>query len=474
MTDMLTFPDGFRWGTATSAYQIEGAVHADGRTDSIWDTFVRRPGVIDGGDTGDVVADHYHRWREDLALLRELGAGDYRFSVAWPRIEPRPAVLDHRGLDFYDRLVDNLCAAGITPVLTLYHWDLPQWLEDQGGWANRHTAWRFAAYAAVVARRLGDRVRTWTTLNEPWCSAFLGHGSGIHAPGHRDPDLALRATHHLLLAHGAAVTALRASLPAHTEISLTLNLHQVRPATATPADADAARRIDGIANRIFLDPVLGRGYPADVLADVAHLSRFDVVRDGDLDRIAAPIDSLGVNYYSPTTVAADPDAPETPAYPGSAGVRFRPPSGPVTAMGWPVDPSGLTDILVRLTADAPGLPLLVTENGAAYADHIDPDGRVRDGERSAYLLGHVRAVHAAIARGVDVRGYFAWSLLDNFEWSFGCAKRFGLVHVDYASLRRTPKDSFHAYAALARANAVPAAVPAAGSVVDLTPELSTG
>ena len=452
MTESLTFPSGFRWGTATAAYQIEGAVAADGRTPSIWDTSCRQPGAIVNGDTGDVACDHYRRWREDLAIVAELGLTDYRFSVSWPRIEPVPGRINAAGLDFYDRLVDTIRELGIRPVLTLYHWDLPQWLQDDGGWRERSTAKLFAWYAAILAERLGDRVATWTTLNEPWCSAFLGHGSGVHAPGLRDPALALRVVHNLLLGHGTAVSGLRAILPRTAEVSLALNLHQVRAASDRPDDLDAARRIDGVANRIFLDPVLGRGYPEDVRRDVFEHTDFGFVRPGDLDLIAAKIDSIGVNFYSPSLVIADPESPEIAAYPGSQGVSFVDPGFPVTAMDWPVDASALTDLLLRVSTDAPGLPILVTENGAAFDDHLDADGRVRDEERTAYLHDHLAAVHDAIAPGADVRGYFAWSLLDNVEWAYGYDKRFGIVRVDYDTQERTVKDSARAYAAWAAAH----------------------
>lgn len=454
MTESLTFPSGFRWGTATAAYQIEGAVAADGRTPSIWDTSCRQPGAIVNGDTGDVACDHYRRWREDLAIVAELGLTDYRFSVSWPRIEPVPGRINAAGLDFYDRLVDTIRELGIRPVLTLYHWDLRQWLQDDGGWRERSTAKLFAWYAAILAERLGDRVATWTTLNEPWCSAFLGHGSGVHAPGLRDPALALRVVHNLLLGHGTAVSGLRAILPRTAEVSLALNLHQVRAASDRPDDLDAARRIDGVANRIFLDPVLGRGYPEDVRRDVFEHTDFGFVRPGDLDLIAAKIDSIGVNFYSPSLVIADPESPEIAAYPGSQGVSFVDPGFPVTAMDWPVDASALTDLLLRVSTDAPGLPILVTENGAAFDDHLDADGRVRDEERTAYLHDHLAAVHDAIAPGADVRGYFAWSLLDNVEWAYGYDKRFGIVRVDYDTQERTVKDSARAYAAWAAANAL--------------------
>ncbi|MFF3749205.1 glycoside hydrolase family 1 protein [Streptomyces sp. NPDC002018] len=463
------FPRGFRWGTATAAYQIEGAAAEDGRTPSIWDTFSRAPGRVRNGDTGDIAADHYHRMNEDVALLKELGVTDYRFSVAWPRVQPTgrgPAV--QRGLDFYRRLVDALLAAGIRPVATLYHWDLPQELEDAGGWPQRDTAGRFAEYARIVGEALGDRVATWITLNEPWCAAFLGYASGVHAPGRTDPVAALRAAHHFNLAHGLAVGALRAALPRKSEISLTLNLHAVRPLADTAADLDAVRRIDALGNRIFLDPVFHGRLPEDLIDDTAPLTDWSFVRDGDLETASAPIDSLGINYYSPTVVAAvSPgapdvplpgmtgmtgvsDAPDTPSpWPGTEGrVRFVPVPGPRTAMDWPVDADGLYELLTRLRDELPRTPLMVTENGAAYDDYADPSGAVHDPERVAYLRAHLAAVHRAIAEGTRVRGYFLWSLLDNFEWAYGYSKRFGIVHVDFATQRRTVKDSARWYAAV--------------------------
>lgn len=441
------FPPGFRWGAATAAYQIEGAASEDGRTPSIWDTFSRTPGKVRNGDTGDTAADHYHRMPQDVALMAELGLTDYRFSVSWPRVQPTgrgPAV--EKGLDFYRRLVDELLDRGIRPVLTLYHWDLPQELEDAGGWPERETAERFAEYAGLVAGALGDRVTSWTTLNEPWCAAFLGYGEGVHAPGRTDPVAALRAAHHLNLAHGLATGVLRDRLPAGAEVSLTLNPAAVRPLTDSAADRDAARRIDALANRVFLDPVFRGRYPQDLLADTAPLTDWSFVRDGDLAEISRPLDSLGLNYYTPTVVAAGSHPAPSP-WPAAGGhVRFLPAPGPRTAMGWPVDAHGLYEVLVRLRDDLPGVPLIVTENGAAYDDYADPEGAVHDPERVAYLRSHLAAVHRAIVDGADVRGYFLWSLLDNFEWAYGYSKRFGMVHVDFASQRRTPKDSARWYA----------------------------
>ncbi|CAL9593986.1 GH1 family beta-glucosidase [Streptomyces sp. enrichment culture] len=443
----LAFPAGFRWGTATAAYQIEGAATEDGRTPSIWDTFSRVPGKVRNGDTGDIAADHYHRMPEDVALMRELGVTDYRFSVSWSRVQPTgrgPAV--RKGLDFYRRLVDELRAADIRPVATLYHWDLPQELEDAGGWPHRDTAERFAEYAGLVADALGDGVATWTTLNEPWCAAFLGYASGVHAPGRTDPAASLRAAHHFNLGHGLAVRALRAALPRSAEVSLTLNLHAVRPLTGSEADRDAARRIDALGNRVFLDPVFHGRLPEDLVADTAALTDWSFVRDGDLELAATPVDSLGINYYSPTVVAAGTHEGPSP-WPGAEGhVRFEPAPGPRTAMDWPVDADGLYELLTRLRDELPRVPLVITENGAAYDDYADPSGAVHDPERVAYLRQHLAAVHRAIEDGADVRGYFLWSLLDNFEWAYGYSKRFGIVHVDFASQRRTPKDSARWYA----------------------------
>jgi beta-glucosidase len=445
---VFEFPAGFRWGGSTAAYQIEGAVTEDGRGPSIWDAFARTPGAVAGGDTGDVACDHYHRFRADVKLMAELGLTAYRFSVAWPRVQPDgsgPA--NQAGLDFYRRLVDELLGYGIEPWLTLYHWDLPEPLEDAGGWPVRDTAARFAEYAGLVHGTLGDRVDRWITLNEPWCASFLGYGSGVHAPGRRDGASAVRAAHHLLLGHGLAVQALRAAQPG-VEIGLAPNLYAVSPATDRPADADAARRIDGLANRFFLDPVLRGSYPADVLADLAAAKVTDLghVRDGDLAMIASPGTFLAVNYYSRYVVAAGARRQFPSAWPGSEQVQFVSRGWPVTAMGWEIDAAGLSETLIRLHREYPPLPLYVTENGAAFEDPVGPDGRVHDLDRIAFLDAHLRACHDAIAAGAPVGGYFIWSLLDNFEWAQGFSKRFGIVHVDYPTQRRTPKASAGWYA----------------------------
>jgi beta-glucosidase len=444
----LEFPAGFWWGAATAAYQIEGSVAADGRTPSIWDTFCATPGKVVRGESGAVAADHYRRYAEDIEIMAALGLSAYRFSVSWPRIQPGGrGRVNPAGAAFYDRLVDVLLARGVRPVLTLYHWDLPQELEDDGGWTARDTAYRFADYATLVAQRLGDRVELWTTLNEPWCSAFLGYASGDHAPGRTDPADALAAAHHLLLAHGLGVQALRAHLPA-APTSLVVNLTAMRSVSGDPADLNAARRMDGLANRLFLDPVLRGAYPVDVLADTSHITDWSFVRDTDLEIIAAPIDALGVNYYQPTLVGAARSPVHRggmAAWPGCADVVVHPIPGPVTDMDWAVDASGLREILVRLGREYGNPPLLVTENGAAYRDQVTPDGGVHDPERVAYLHSHLIAAHQALVEGVDLRGYFVWSLLDNFEWAEGYGRRFGLVHVDYETQARTWKDSAHWY-----------------------------
>jgi beta-glucosidase len=451
----ITFPERFVWGAATAAYQIEGAVGAGGRGASIWDTFSHTPGKVHGGDTGDVACEHYHRYEQDVALMARVGLGAYRLSVAWPRVQPDgtgPA--NPAGLDFYDRLVDTLVGYGVDPIVTLYHWDLPQALEDRGGWTTRDTAYRFADYAALVYERLGDRVGTWTTINEPWCAAFLGYASGVHAPGRTEPAAAFAATHHLLLGHGETVRRLRAA--GAPQLGISLNPAAVRAADPTdPADLAAARLVGGLRDRVFLDPLAGRGYPADVLAVADRHGGTGWLREGDERTIAAPIDLLGINYYSPTVVAARPGRPAHQDYPGSEDIALVDAPGPVTTMGWTIEPAGLAELLVQLSTDYPQFPLWVTENGAAFDDRPDDAGQVPDPDRIAYLDGHLRAVHAAIARGADVRGYLVWSLLDNFEWAEGYRKRFGIVYVDYATQARTLKDSAHWYRDVITNNGLP-------------------
>lgn len=449
---------GFLWGAATSAYQIEGGVDADGRGPSIWDVFARRSGAVRGGDTAEVATDHYHRWEEDLDLLDWLGVGAYRLSVAWPRIQPTgrgPA--NTPGLDFYDRLVDGLLERDIEPVVTLYHWDLPQALQDGGGWAARTTAGRFADYTGIVARRLGDRVRWWVTLNEPWCQAFLGYRTGVHAPGITDDTQAVAAAHHLLLAHGRAAALLQENLPAGAQVGIALNLHPVRAASGRDADRRAAGLVDGGRNRAWLDPILRGRYPEDVLADWARVADLTALRDGDLAEIATPIDWLGINYYYPVTVSGGHAGAGEVAEPGSAGIVHADPPGPRTALGWPIDPAGLTEVVQRVTADYGPVPLMVTENGAACDDAVGPDGVVNDRDRIAFLDAHVREVRGLVAAGTDLRGYLVWTLLDNFEWAEGYRGRFGLVHVDRRTLARTPKLSARWYRDLVAAGAPGAA-----------------
>ncbi|HTF52304.1 MAG TPA: GH1 family beta-glucosidase [Pseudonocardia sp.] len=444
------FPPDFLWGTATASYQIEGAVDEGGRGPSIWDSFSHSPGKIARGDHGDVACDHYHRYREDVELLRELGVGAYRFSVAWPRIQPDgkgPA--NAEGLDFYQRLVDELLRAGITPCLTLYHWDLPQALEDAGGWRVRDTAERFADYAALVHAALADRVPMWGTLNEPYCSAFIGYSEGRHAPGAREGHGALAAAHHLLVGHGLAVQAMRAqcSGPADRQrLGITLNLNHVTPATPDPADVAAAARAELLYNRVFSDPILGGRWPTGERELWSPISDFDFRRDGDLELIGQPLDFLGLNNYFPSYAKHAPTADELTEHRVATAINVveNPPAElPRTAMGWPVEPAGLGRLLRWLRDGYPGLPpIYITENGCAYPDELDADKQVEDPQRVVFLDQHLRAVHAAIADGVDVRGYFCWSLLDNFEWALGYSKRFGLVYVDYPTQLRIPKASY--------------------------------
>ncbi|MET7881117.1 MULTISPECIES: GH1 family beta-glucosidase [Micromonospora] len=458
----LTFPPGFLWGAATAAYQIEGAAADDGRTPSIWDTFSHTDGLVVAGHTGDVACDHYHRLGGDVALMAEMGLKSYRFSVSWPRVQPGgTGAANRQGLDFYKRLVDELLANGIEPWLTLYHWDLPQELEDAGGWPSRDTAARFADYTTLMADALGDRVRYWTTLNEPWCSAFLGYGSGVHAPGRSNGADAVRAGHHLMLGHGLAVQALRAARPT-AEVGVTVNLYPVDPASDAPADVDAARRIDGLANRFFLDPLLRGSYPADLVSDLSTVTDFDHVHDGDLAIISTPLDLVGINYYSRHVVAAPAEGAEPEPYwrapscwPGSEDVRFVSRGFPVTDMGWEIDAPGLVETLRRVHEDYTDLPLYVTENGSAFVDEV-VDGQVDDVDRLGYFDAHLRAAHEAIDAGVPLKGYFAWSLMDNFEWAWGYTKRFGMIHVDYDTQTRIPKSSARWYASVIRRNGLAA------------------
>ena len=448
-------PAGFEWGAATASYQIEGATREGGRAPSIWDTFSAQPGRVAGGDTGEPACEHYHRWREDVELMSGLGLDAYRFSVAWPRVVPTgTGAVNPEGIGFYDRLVDALLDKGIEPVVTLYHWDLPQVLDERGGWLSRDVVGWFTEYAAHVADALGDRVTRWTTLNEPWCSSVLSYAIGEHAPGHTDPAEALVAAHHLMLAHGSAVPVLR-ERSAGAQVSVTLNPTQVwGPGDPTEADVDAVRRADNALNGLFFGPLFHAAYPDGLLDDTAHLTDHAYIRDGDLQVMSAPLDNLGVNNYFPTRVRARRGGEPGLSMPGCEPVAAVEPHPPLTDMGWEVSPEGHTQILLRSAAES-GLPLYVTENGSAWPGDVVRDGRVHDPERVDYLRRHVEAVAAALEQGADVRGYFAWSLLDNFEWAYGYAKRFGIVHVDYETQVRTVKDSGLAYAALISAHRSP-------------------
>ena len=440
------FPEGFVWGTATAAYQIEGAANEDGRGESIWDRFSHTPGKVTNGDTGDVAVDHYHRWPQDVQIMTRLGVNAYRFSIAWPRVIPDGVgAVNPAGLDFYERLVDALLAAGIQPFVTLYHWDLPQALQDKGGWPSRDSVGWFTDYAAVVSGRLGDRVHHWITHNEPWVVAQVGYATGQHAPGVRDQRAALQAAHHLLLSHGQAVSILRQNGNGRARVGITLNLGWVDPASDRPADVEAARRHDGQLNRYYLDPLFKGAYPADMVAYYEAVAPH--VQPGDLLLISTPIDFLGVNYYTRAVVADDP------AGSGLRTRQIRPPYAEYTEMGWEVYPDGLQKLLERLHAEYRPPAIYITENGCACADRLE-DGQVHDERRIAYLREHLIRAQRAIQGGVPLRGYFLWSLLDNFEWAHGYTKRFGIVHVDYATQTRTLKDSAHWYRQVIAANAV--------------------
>ncbi|MCW4456808.1 GH1 family beta-glucosidase [Microbacterium sp. MPKO10] len=453
----LNFPPTFMWGSATAAAQVEGAGHEGGKRDSVWDAFARVPGAIARGENLETAVDHYHRYREDVAIMRELGLDTYRFSTSWSRVLPDDGEVNPEGVDFYSRLVDELLAAGIRPWLTLYHWDLPQALEERGGWANRETAERFVRYAEVMYDALGDRVQHWTTFNEPFCSSLLGYASGVHAPGRQEPDAAVAAIHHQHLAHGLAVQRLR-ELGAEN-LGITLNLSNSIPLDANdPVDVEAARRFDVLQNRVFLDPIVTGAYADDTLSDLEQFGLRELIQPRDMEIIGSPIDFLGVNHYHDDQVSGHPtpgsdghsgatDREISSPWVGSDNLSFPSRGLPRTAMGWEVNPSGLRVLLTRLGREYPNMPpLFVTENGSAYDDVVSEDGRVRDPEREAYIRDHVQAISDAIADSADVRGYFVWSLLDNFEWSWGYDKRFGIVRVDYETLERTIKDSGRAYA----------------------------
>ncbi|MEV8267462.1 GH1 family beta-glucosidase [Microbacterium sp. NPDC076911] len=472
------FPSNFLFGAATAAFQIEGAAHEDGRRDSIWDAFCRVPEAVINADNGDVACDHYHRYEGDVALMKSMGLQTYRFSTSWARVRPDGGAVNDQGVDFYKRLVDELLDADILPWLTLYHWDLPQALQDEGGWANRDTAERFTEYALTMHDALGDRVNVWTTLNEPWCSSFLSYTAGVHAPGHYSIEEGTLAAHHLLLGHGQTVRELRAR-DSSLNLGITLNLTVADPVDPeSPADVDAARRIDGQFNRWFLDPIFRGEYPADIVEDIrgvdaAAIDSFEkAVRPGDLDIISTAIDSLGVNYYhgefvggeAPEVAPAAGDAPtnreSAPAFPASQNIHWHERGLDRTSMHWEIQPEGLTRLLKRVSDEysAPkGVTLYVTENGAAFDDERVVDGgevRVHDADRASFLTGHLGAILDAIDAGVDVRGYFYWSFLDNFEWAWGYEKRFGIVRVDYDTQERTVKDSGREYARVIGARAL--------------------
>ena len=435
-----SFPNGFLWGASTSAYQIEGAVKEDGRGPSIWDTFCRQSDTIDGDDTGDVACDHYHRWPADMALMRDLGIGAYRLSTAWPRILPEGrGAPNPKGLEFYDRLIDAILEAGIEPWVCLYHWDLPQTLEYRGGWQNRDVASWFADYAATTVRRLADRAKYWATFNEPNAACVLGYCEGWHAPGIRGRETALRAIHVMNLAHGLGLAAMR-SERADLQISNIYNFHPREPATDREEDEIAAGLLDALWNRSFPDPQIHGRYPEQLASEME-----DLVQPGDFEIIKQPLDYFAFNHYTRTRVRRDPD------HPFEVGTVSPEPGTPVTEMGWEVAPDAFRQVLIEIKERYSGdLPIYILENGAAFPDQIDADGRIRDEQRIAYLRGYLGALLDAINAGVPVRGYFVWSLLDNFEWTFGYGKRFGLVHVDFATLERRLKDSFHFYAELSQ------------------------
>ena len=451
------FPPGFVWGAATSAYQIEGAVDEDGRGSSVWDTFSHMPGKVQRGDTGDIACDSYHRAEEDFELLDELGLGAYRFSIAWPRIQPTGrGPVNQPGLDYYRSLIEGLRVRGIAPVATVHHWDLPQALEDRGGWASRETAGRFAEYAALLAEALGDQVAMWITVNEPKQVAHQGYRVGTHAPGKTDFALAAAATHHLLLGHGLAVAAMRSALPGRVPIGISLDIHPIRAADEDALEAAAA--VDAEQNRIFLEPVLHGSYPEAARAEL--LPPAELIEPSDMETIHAPIDFLGLNYYPPHYVRRgdwdDLRLGESPL-PGHPGVvDFVPPELPCTVMGWVVEPDGLYDTLCALDREAPRLPIYITENGCAADDYVTPQGDVNDLERIAYLESHLDAAWRAIQDGVNLSGYFHWSLMDNFEWACGYQRRFGLYFVDFETQRRLPKRSAAFYSKVTQTNELPA------------------
>jgi beta-glucosidase len=441
------FPHGFLWGAATAAYQIEGAVHEGGRGLSIWDTFSHTEGKTLNGDTGDVAADHYNRLEEDVALLSELGVDAYRFSIAWSRILPYgTGTVNDEGIAFYRRLCESLLSAEITPVASLYHWDLPQAIQDRGGWANRQSVGWFTDYAGIVYESLADLIPHIATFNEPWCTAFLGHSSGEHAPGIQDPGTSYVVAHHLMLAHHAAVERMRSLDPSRTSsLGIVLNVIPAAPASDSNDDVDVADSVDSVQNRLFLDAVFSGSYPDKVLGYHKVFGVDDIIDVDELSSSVQPIDELGVNYYNINHFEFQEASAGLGAWPGVAGAVLARPPGKLTEMGWGVEPEGLTATLKRVHDDYGPIQMMVTENGAAYPDVVAADGFVHDTDRVDYLRTHIQAISDAIDGGVDVKGYFVWSLLDNFEWAWGYSKRFGIVRVDYKTLQRTVKDSGHWY-----------------------------
>ena len=430
-TGPIRFPIGFIWGAATSSYQIEGAWNVDGKGESIWDRFCHTPGKIDNGDVGDDSANHYQLWQDDLQLMKEVGLQAYRFSISWPRILPEgTGNVNQKGLDFYSRLVDGLLEAGIEPYVTLYHWDLPQALQDRGGWPARGVVDAFEIYTNIVTKSLGDRVKHWMTFNEPWVSAWMGHYSGEHAPGHRDLEEMLLASHHLLLSHGKAVPVIRQNVP-DGEAGIVLNLYPMYAASPSEADRKLANLWDGMQNRWYLDPIAGRGYPQDVIEHFGHAMNF--IQDGDLEAIAEPIDFLGLNYYK-RGLHREAEAAEK--YP-----QTHRRSEWITDMDWEVTPEELYDLLIRVQYDYKFPRLYITENGAAFSDTVGPDDTIADKERTEYLRLHFIQAAKAIQAGVNLAGYFVWSFLDNLEWARGYRMLFGIVHVDFDTLERRLKNS---------------------------------
>jgi beta-glucosidase len=446
MSKQINFPPGFIWGAATSAYQIEGAWNEDGKGESIWDRFSHTPGMVYQGDTGDIACDHYYRWRGDIDLMKSMGLKAYRFSISWPRVYPEgQGQVNSAGLDFYDQLVDSLLENGIEPFVTLYHWDLPQALQDSGGWPTRSTAEAYVEFADTLSKRLGDRVKSWITFNEPFVSAIVGYLEGRHAPGHTDLNEALSCAHHLMLAHGWSVPVIRANSSA-AQVGIVLNLGVMYPASQSTFDRMAAWQLDGIIFRWFLDPLSARGYPQDI---VAHYNQpMEFIHTGDMDVIAASIDFLGVNFYSREIVRSQAVSEEE----NSPISQVSNPN--ITEMGWEVYPEGLYEVLCRLHFDYRFPAYFITENGAAYTDHLGSNMHVHDPMRQDYLKTHLVSAWRAVQAGVPLRGYFYWSLFDNFEWGHGYSKRFGLIYVDYPTQQRILKDSAHWYKEVIAADAI--------------------